>query len=61
MLFINFVSQNLGTIVVGAAVLALVVFLALKLVKDKKAGKSGCSCGCSSCPMSTQCGKKENN
>ena len=58
MLFINFVSQNLGTIVVGAAVLSLVVLLILKLAKDKKAGKSGCSCGCSSCPMSAQCGKK---
>ena len=55
MLFINFLSENLGTIIVLAAVLALVAFLTLKLVKDKKAGKSGCSCGCSSCPMSGKC------
>ncbi len=55
MLFINFISENLGTIAVGASVLCLVALLVLKLVKDKKAGKSGCSCGCSSCPMSGKC------
>lgn len=63
MLFINFLSENLGTIIVLAAVLALVTFLTIKLIKDKKAGKSGCSCGCSSCPMSGKCpsasGEKE--
>ena len=63
MLFINFLSENLGTIIVLAAVLALVTFLTIKLIKDKKAGKSGYSCGCSSCPMSGKCpsssGEKE--
>jgi hypothetical protein len=54
-MFIKFLSENLGTIIVAASVLALVAFLTLKLVKDKKAGKSGCSCGCSSCPMSGKC------
>lgn len=55
MLFVNFISQNIGTIVVLAIVAAIVALLILKLVKDKKAGKSSCSCGCSSCPMRDGC------
>lgn len=55
MLLISFISQNLGTIIVAAAVAALVIFLVAKLIRDKRAGKSGCSCGCSSCPMSSGC------
>lgn len=55
MLLIDFFKENLGTIAVGAVVLTIVVLLVLKLVKDKRAGKSGCSCGCSSCPMSRGC------
>ncbi len=55
MLFVSFISQNLGTIIVAAAVVALVIFLVAKLIRDKRAGKSGCSCGCCSCPMSGKC------
>ena len=52
---INFIGQNIGTIAVGAAVILIVGLLILKLIKDKKSGKGGCSCGCSSCPMSKSC------
>ena len=55
MLFIDLIKDNLGTIVTLLAVLILVGALVLKLVKDKRAGRHGCSCGCSSCPMSAQC------
>ena len=60
MLFIDFLCENLGTIAVGSAVVAMVVLLIIKLIKDKRAGKSGCSCGCSSCPMSGGCPSAEN-
>ena len=56
MQLISFVSENLGTIAVAAAVLWLVVFLVIKLVKDKRAGKSGCS----SCPVKKQCPSQNN-
>lgn len=52
---IEFLTENLGTAVVLCAVIALVTFLVIKLVKDKKEGKSSCSCGCSACPMSKEC------
>ena len=37
--------------IVGAAVLLLVAAAIVKMVKDKKTGKGGCSCGgdCSKC------------
>ena len=59
MLLIEFLKNNLGTIAVLLTVLAIVAALIYKLVKDKKAGKSSCYCGCSSCPMSAQCHSKE--
>lgn len=51
----NWITENLGTIIV-ALILAAVVFAILrKLVKDKKQGKSSCGCNCASCAMGGQC------
>lgn len=55
MLFINFFKENLGTIATLAVVLVIVALLVFKLVRDKRKGKTSCSCGCSSCPMSGGC------
>ena len=52
---IVFLKNNFGTIAVASAVILLVGFLAFKLIKDKKTGAGGCSCGCSACPMSGKC------
>lgn len=46
---LDFLVQNLGTILVGAVVLAVVVSVLWKMVRDKKQGKSSCSCGCGGC------------
>ncbi len=60
MLFINFLAENLGTILVFFAVAAIVSLLVLKLIKDKRSGRSGCSCGCSSCVYSKEGCKGKN-
>ena len=52
--------QNWATCVVIAASAALVTLAVIKIVKDRRAGRSSCGCGCSSCPMSGSC-HKENN
>ncbi len=57
MLFINFLAENLGTILVFFAIAAIVSLLVLKLIKDKR---SGCSCGCSSCVYSKEGCKGKN-
>ena len=52
-------QSNAGTIAVGAAVAALFITLAVKLIKDKKQGKNSCCGGCSHCAMQGQCHKGE--
>ncbi|HHW45707.1 MAG TPA: FeoB-associated Cys-rich membrane protein [Clostridiales bacterium] len=49
---LTFLAQNLATIVVGIILLAIVVLIIRKLIKDKKSGKSCSSCpgNCQSCP-----------
>ena len=42
-----------GTILVAVILAAIVAAIIYKLVKDKKQGKSSCSCGC--CPNSSRC------
>jgi hypothetical protein len=44
-------AENIGTIVVLLVVCVLVGLVVAKMIRDKKSGKSSCSCGssCSSC------------
>ena len=51
-------TDNMGTIVV-AAILAIIVALILrKMIRDRRAGRRSCSCGCEGCPGSATCGKR---
>lgn len=52
---LNFITENYGNMIVGLVVLAIVVCVAVKLIKDKKDHKSSCSCGCNCCPGSGMC------
>ncbi len=52
---LEFWSENWGTILIGAAVAAIVVLIILKMRRDKKQGKSGCGCGCADCPAASSC------
>ncbi|MDO4357076.1 MAG: FeoB-associated Cys-rich membrane protein [Clostridia bacterium] len=47
--------MNLGTIIVGIAVLALLVAIARKLLRDRKQGKNSCGCNCAHCPSAGMC------
>lgn len=53
-----FLKENLSTIIIGLIVLAVVVSLVVKLIRDKKKGKSSCGCGCEHCATSEVCHKK---
>lgn len=44
-----------ATIIIGIVILAIVVGVVVKLVKNKKAGKSSYSCGCGGCAMKDCC------
>ncbi len=43
--------MNLPSVIIGLLVLGLFAAVVIKLIRDKKRGKGGCSCGgnCSQC------------
>lgn len=52
---LNWIAENLATILI-CAILILIVFLIIRyLLRQKKAGKSSCGCGCVNCAMHGQC------
>ncbi len=56
---LNFFSQNLGTILISLALAAGVALILRKLLRDRRAGKSACSCSCSgACQGCTACRKE---
>lgn len=55
---VKFLLENIGTIIVGLVILAIVVLIIYKMIKDRKKGKSSCGCGCSNCPSSSMCHSK---
>ena len=55
---IEFIAKYGGTILVSVIVVAVITAVAIKLLKDKKAGKTSCGCGCKNCPSSGMCHKK---
>ena len=51
----SWLAENAGNLLVGGLVLAAAALAVRSLMKDRKAGKSSCGCGCASCPMSGKC------
>lgn len=51
----EFIMNNLGTIIVGLIVLALLILVSVKMISDEKKGKSSCGGGCGSCPNAGLC------
>ncbi len=55
---LQFITENIATIIISVLLLAVVFFIVRKLVRDKKNGKSaGCGCSCSGCSGSSECHK----
>ena len=46
---LEFLLNNWGSFAVGAVVLAVIVLIVMKLVRDKKAGRYTCGGNCGSC------------
>ena len=49
----------MGTAIVVTVLVVIVGLIIFSMVRNKKAGKSSCGCGCSSCPMSGKCHQKK--
>lgn len=52
------IADNAGTVIVALALLGIVCGIVIKLVKNRKEGKSSCGCGCEHCAMSGTCHKQ---
>ncbi len=57
----DFIIDNAATIIVTLILAAVVAAALIKIIKNKKSGKSSCGCGCSGCAMKNSChsGSKE--
>ncbi|MBQ9557381.1 MAG: FeoB-associated Cys-rich membrane protein [Clostridia bacterium] len=52
----EWIGKNIGTIIVLAVLAAIVALIIVKLIADKKKGKSAsCGCGCEACAMHDAC------
>lgn len=58
MQFIEFLLENVGTIVVALLLASGIGALLWYIIRDKKPHKS-CGCGCSCCPMNSKCHPKQ--
>lgn len=45
----------MGTIITALILSAIIGLIVFRLVKDKRAGKSSCGCGCGGCAMKDKC------
>ena len=51
----NWIANNIATILISLGLLIIVFAIIVKLVKDKKKGKSSCGCNCAHCAMAGSC------
>ena len=49
------IAQNLGTIVISAVLLVVVIAIVRYLIRQKKQGKSSCGAGCAHCSNAGCC------
>lgn len=54
---LEWLSANLGTVIVGTILFVILAAIVIKMVKDKKKGKTSCGCGCANCAMRGSCHK----
>ena len=56
---LSWISENIATIVLCAALIAVVAAIVANLIKNQKKGKTSCGCGCANCAMSNSCHAKK--
>lgn len=52
-----FIVDNLATVLVCLVLAAIVAAIIVKLVRDRRKGKSSCGCNCAHCAMAGSCHK----
>lgn len=52
---LTWISENIATILICAALIAIVAAIICSMVRNRKKGKSSCGCGCADCLMNGSC------
>ena len=56
---LQWISANIGTILISLVLLAVVALIIRSMMRDKKQGKSSCGAGCAHCAMHGQCHRSQ--
>ncbi|MBR6999160.1 MAG: FeoB-associated Cys-rich membrane protein [Lachnospiraceae bacterium] len=51
----TWIAANAGTIVISLVLLTVVTLIVRKMLRDRRAGRHSCGCGCEHCAMSGRC------
>ena len=51
----QWLTENISTVIIAVILLAALTAIAVKLIRNKKQGKSSCGCGCKNCALSGKC------
>ncbi len=52
---LDFIVDNLGTILITVVLVTILAAIAVKLVRDKRKGKSSCGGNCAHCALGGSC------
>lgn len=52
---LKWITENISTIIVSLALIAVIAAVLAHIVRSKKQGKSSCGCGCENCSMKGSC------
>ncbi len=52
---LEWISTNIWTVLICAALIAVVTAIIVSIVRDKRKGKSSCGCNCAHCAMAGSC------
>ena len=52
---LNWLAENIGTILISLGLLAIVAAIVLHMVHQKRQGKTSCTCDCANCPSHGHC------
>lgn len=53
-------GEYIGTAIVALILIAIVGAVIIKMLSDKRKGKSSCGCNCGCCPNSALCHQQKN-
>lgn len=55
---LQWLNANWGTLVICLILGAVIALIVLSLVKNRRAGRTSCGCGCADCAMAGRCHQK---